>query len=123
MKQTIKFIAKMIVAAIVAMIVALGVEAMGFGYRFGFVSVFMCVAIGVAALLGAFNVTDKAHYDSIRHYDGRRSYNQAAIFVGTACLFIGSPKECEQVLDDLWHRGVQAEVTELTENDVDFNIL
>lgn len=123
MKQTIKFIGKIIVAAAVAMGVALGVDALGIGYRFGFVTVFVCTAIGVALALGAFDVKQKgSRFDSIRHYDGRRSYGQAAIMVGTACLFIGTPKDCDELCDDLWHRGVQAEVTELT-GDETFNIL
>ena len=64
---------------------------------------------------------EPSRYDSIKHKSGIK-YNQAAIFVGTACLFIGSPDECDEVVDDLWHRGVQAEVTQLT-GDEHFNVL
>lgn len=59
-------------------------------------------------------------YDTIRHKTG--NYGQAAIFVGTACLFVGAPKECDDLADDLWHRGIQCEVSELTGDEV-FDIL
>lgn len=125
MKQTFRFIVKILVAAIVAACVALGVDALGIGYEYGFVTVFVCVAIGMALVLGAFDMKQRKEsgYDSIRHYDGRRSYGQAAVFIGASCLFMGTPKECEDMTDDLWHRGVQAEFKMLTENDVEFNIL
>ena len=60
-------------------------------------------------------------YDSIRHKTGR-NYGQAAVFIGTACLFIGTPKECDDLADDLWHRGIQCEVSELT-GDETFDII
>jgi len=60
-------------------------------------------------------------YDSIRHKMGR-NYGQAAVFIGTACLFIGTPEECDNVCDDMWHYGQQAEVRALT-GDETFNIL
>ena len=53
-------------------------------------------------------------YGSIRHYDGRRNYGQAAVFIGTAAIFVGTPQECEDVADDLWHYAQQAEVRTLT---------
>ena len=64
---------------------------------------------------------EPSKYDSIKHKTGR-NYGQAAIFVGTACLFMGTPKECKELCDDLWHRGIHAEVTEVTEG-MEFNIL
>lgn len=51
-----------------------------------------------------------------------RNYGQAAIIVGGACLFMGEPKECEELCDELWHRGVQAEVLEQLTGEV-FNVL
>lgn len=56
----------------------------------------------------------KKKYDSIRHKMGGRTYGQAAVFIGTACLFIGEPNECWELADDLWHHAQQAEVRALT---------
>lgn len=119
--KTIKFIVKILVAAIVAACVALGVEAMGVGYEYGFVTVFFATSIGVAALLGAFRDEGRkgTRYTSIK--DAAR-YGQAAIFLGTACLYIGEPKECEQLADDLWHRGQQVHVDAVTDG-MDINVL
>lgn len=64
----------------------------------------------------------KSRYDSIRHYDGRRNYGQAAVFIGTACLFMGTPQECDEMADDLWHYGQQVEVKTLT-GEESFDIL
>lgn len=122
MKQTFRFIVKIMVAAIVAACVTLAVEAMGVGYEYGFVTVFFATAIGVAALLGAFDMSaikrDMKH-TSIK--DAAR-YGQAAIFLGTACLFVGEPKECEELADDLWHRGQQVHVEENIDG-MDINVL
>ena len=122
MKQTFRFIVKIMVAAIVAACVALAVDAMGIGYQYGFVTVFFATAIGVAALLGAFDMSaikrDMKH-TSIK--DAAR-YGQAAIFVGTACVFMGSVDDCDELADDLWHYGQQAEVRQLTD-ETEFNIL
>lgn len=112
MKQTFIFIGKIMVAAMVAMGVALGVDALGVGYEYGFVTVFVCVAIGVAALLGAFREEGRK----------RARYGQAAIFLGTACLYIGEPKECKQLADDLCHRGQQVHVDAVTDG-MDINVL
>ena len=60
-------------------------------------------------------------YD-IKHKMGRRSYGNAAVFIGTACLFVGTPQECEDVCDDMWHYGQQAEVRALTGDEI-FDIL
>lgn len=78
--------------------------------------VFVCIIAGdIKAILRSMRGSGK--YDSIRH-----KYGQAAIFVGTACLFIGTPNECDELADDLWHRGQQAEVRALTGDEV-FDIL
>ena len=53
-------------------------------------------------------------YDSIRHNAGRKNYGHAAVFLGAACIFIGTPKECEDMCQDLWHYGQQVRVDELT---------
>lgn len=119
--KTIKFIVKIMVAAMVAACVALAVDAMGIGYEYGFVTVFFATAIGVAALLGAFREEGRknARYTSIK--DAAR-YGQAAIFLGTAAIFVGTPKECEEVADDLWHYAQQVHVDKVTE-ETDFNVL
>jgi hypothetical protein len=44
------------------------------------------------------------------------------VFIGTACLFIGAPKQCDDLCDDLWHHGQQAEVRALT-GDETFDII
>ena len=89
--------------------------------------VVICAYFGVTILtmlaLGAFDEREESKHDSIRHYDGRRNYGQAAVFIGTACLFMGTPEQCEDVADDLWHHGQQARVEMLTGDEVDFNIL
>jgi hypothetical protein len=76
------------------------------------------IAGDIKAILRSMRGSGK--YDTIRHKTG--NYGQAAIFVGTACLFVGAPKECDELADDLWHRGIQCEVSELTGNEV-FDIL
>lgn len=81
--------------------------------------VFVCIIAGdIKAILRSMRGSGK--YDTIRHKTG--NYGQAAIFVGTACLFVGAPKECDDLADDLWHRGIQCEVSELTGDEV-FDIL
>lgn len=59
--------------------------------------------------------------ENIKHRTGR-SYGQAAVFVGTACLFIGAPQQCDDLCDDLWHHGQQAHVEQLT-SETEFNII
>ena len=76
------------------------------------------IAGDIKAILRSMRGSGK--YDTIRHKTG--NYGQAAIFVGTACLFIGTPNECDELADDLWHRGQQAEVRALTGDEV-FDIL
>ena len=80
------------------------------------------IAGDIKAILRSMRGSGK--YDSIRHKAGSRSrnYGHAAIFLGTACLFVGTPQECEDVCDDLWHWGQQVDVRTLT-GEEDFEIL
>ena len=125
MKQTIKFIFVAIVSAVVAMVagaIALAV----FNYEWAGVAAFFGIAILCAMVLGAFDDParkEQGKYDSIRHYDGRRNYGQAAVFIGTACIFMGTPKECEDVCDDMWHNAQQAHMEMLSGEETEFNIL
>lgn len=120
MKQTIRFIVLGIVAAIMgfaAMFVAIAFDASD---KVAIMSYFGVASI-VAVALGVFRYEGK---DAVRHTsikDAAR-YGQAAIFVGTACLFTGTPNECDELADDLWHRGVQCNVSEINGNEV-FEIL
>lgn len=82
---------------------------------------FFCVGIMVSAALGVFDMPERTKHDSIRHKTGR-NYGQAAIFVGTACLFMGTPQECDDLCDDLWHHGQQARVEMLTGEET-FNVI
>lgn len=83
---------------------------------------YLSVGILTMLALGAFDERDRkgTKYDSI-HKTGQ-NYGQAAVFIGTACLFIGTPKDCEELTDDLWHQGVQCKWDELTGNET-FEIL
>lgn len=77
--------------------------------------VFVWIIAGdIKAILRSMRGSGK--YDSIRHKAGSRSrsYGHAAIFLGTACLFIGTQKECDARADDLWHWGQQVDVRPLT---------
>ena len=121
MKQTIRFIVLGIAAALVgfaAMSIAIAFDAsdgVAIGTYFG-------VAVAIVLALGMFDMGAKR--DSIKHTsikDAAR-YGEAAIFIGTACLFTGTPQECEDVCDDMWHYGQQAEVRALT-GDETFDIL
>lgn len=121
--KTMRFIGVVVLSAAIAFTVAYFVSGDSLE-KFGIIGIGLAMLI--AAIMGAFDMNEKkdgTKYDSIRHYDGRRNYGQAAVFIGTACLFMGTPQECEDMTDDLWHRGVQAEFKMLTENDVDFNVL
>ena len=123
MKQTIKFIAIIALSAVVAFGIGVGVLALT-GSANAFVSVSIFGAIAIALAMGAFDAKGKKQsvHDTIRHRSGIK-YNNAAILVGGACLFMGTPAECEKLCDDLWHRGVQAEVAQLTGNEETFNVL
>lgn len=80
------------------------------------------VAILLSLVLGVFDVKQRAKHTSIKDKAGR-SYGQAAVFVGTACLFIGTQTECDERADDLWHYGVQADVQQLTGEETQFDII
>ena len=83
--------------------------------------VFVCIIVSdIRAIWHSIMGTN--NYESIKHRTGR-NYGQAAIIVGGACLFMGEPKECEELCDDLWHRGVQAEVQQLTGEETQFDII
>lgn len=122
MKKNIKFIGIIIVAALVgfaAMCVAIAFDASD---KVAIMSYFG-VAVAIALALGAFDMS--AIKRGMKHTsikDAAR-YGQAAIFVGTACLFMGTQQECDDLCDDLWHRGVQCEVGNLTGEETSFNIL
>ena len=80
------------------------------------------VGIAVSALLGVYDMPERTKHDSIRH-KAERNYGQAAIFVGTACVFMGTLQECDDLCDDLWHHGQQARVEMLTGEETSFNII
>ena len=121
MKKTFRFIVKVFVAAIVAGFMAYVLIAHDASDN-AVIITFFCVAIAIAAVLGVFDmgaIKRNIKHTSIK--DAAR-YGQAAIFVGTACLFIGEPKECDELADDLWHSGIQCKVDSLTGGEV-FNVL
>ena len=82
----------------------------------------VCIAIMVAAMLGVFDERKESKHESIKHYDGRRNYGQAAVFIGAACIFMGTPQECEDVADDLWHYAQQVHV-EMLDGEETFEVL
>jgi hypothetical protein len=112
---------KMIVAAIVAVFMACLLIMHGASDNAVIVTMFATV-IAVSALLGVYDMPERTKHDTIRHKTGR-NYGQAAIFVGTACVFMGTPQECDDLCDDLWHYGQQARVEMLTGEETSFNIL
>ena len=115
---------KMIVAAIVGLMLAAWADEHHVGYRYAFVSVYLFGSVVVYyAIEGIISIVKRgrnSRYESIRPQ--RRDYGQAAIFVGTACLFMGTPQECDDLADDLWHHGQQARVEMLTGEET-FNVL
>jgi len=115
-----KTFVKMMLAAIVA--VGMGVVAIAYGASDNTVIVTMFgTVIAVSALLGLYDISEPTRHDSIRHKTGRNC-GQAAIFVGTACLFIGTSHECDELCEDLWHHGQQARVEILTGEET-FNVI
>lgn len=83
-----------------------------------------CIGIMVAAIMGVFDEPAKREdikHDSIRK--AGRNYGQAAVFIGTACIFMGTPQECEDVCDDLWHYAQQVHVEVLDGEETTFEIL
>ena len=71
----------MIVATVVAMGVALWVDAMGIGYRYGFVSVYFFGSVGIYYVLDTIDTRMKRkqtdRFDSIKHRMGM-DYKKAA---------------------------------------------
>ena len=112
--KTIKFIGIIIVAAIVGLLLAAWADEHHVGYRYAFVAIYLFGSIAVYYciewVIAALTRSKQTRFDTIRHKTGGRSYGQAAIFVGAACVFMGTPKDCEELADDLWHHGQQAEV-------------
>ena len=110
--KKMSFIAKFIVAFIIATFAV----AMCIRYDASD-KVIICTYFGVGILamlaMGAFDMPAKKERKHTSIKDAAR-YGQAAIFVGTAAIFIGTPQECEDVCDNLWHLGQQAEVRALT---------
>jgi hypothetical protein len=115
-----KTFAKMIVAAIVAVFMARVLIMHGASDNLVICTLF-ATGIAVSGLLGVFDMPERTKHDSIRHKTGR-NYGQAAVFIGTACLFVGTPQECDDLCDDLWHHGQQARVEMLTGEET-FNVI
>ena len=110
--KTIKFIGIVIVAALVgfaAMFVAIAFDASD---KVAIAAYFIVTTV-VAVAMGALREDGRkvTRHTSIK--DAAR-YGQAAIFVGTACLFIGTPQECEELADSLQHHAQPVRVDSLT---------
>lgn len=121
-----KTIVKIIVAAMVGLMLAAWADEHHVGYRYAFVSVYLFGSVVVYyAIEGiiAFIRRRQAERDDIIKFRRSMNYRQAAVFVGTACLFIGTQTECDERADDLWHYGVQAEVQQLTGEETQFDVM
>ena len=122
MKKNIKFIGIIIVAALVgfaAMCIAIAFDASD---KVAITSYFS-VAIAIALALGVFDMSaEKRDMKHTTIKDAARNYGQAAVFIGTACLFIGTPQECEELADDMQHYAQPVRVDTLT-GDMEFDIL
>lgn len=115
MKKTIIDIVKIMVAAMVAM----GVVCVLIAHDASDGAILMTgllVAGGVSTALGVFKEQAHKIYNrfDIRRREGGRSYGQAAIFIGTACIFMGTPQDAAELADDLQHYAQNARVVELT---------
>lgn len=83
---------------------------------------YVVTAIAMCGVLGVFDmgaIKRNMKHTSIK--DASR-YGQAAIFVGTACLFIGESNECDELADSMQHYAQQAKVRALT-GDETFEVL
>lgn len=121
-----KTIIKIIVAAMVGLFLAAWSDEHHVGYRYGFVAVYFFGSIVVYyAIEGIISMwrkrNSKMHYDTIKFRKGM-DYKQAAVFIGTACLYLGTQQQCDELCDDLWHHGQQAHVQVLDGNET-FDIL
>ena len=75
---------------------------------------YLSVGILTMLVLGAFDMSAiKRNMKHTKIKDAAR-YGQAAIFVGTACLFIGEPNECDELADDMQHYAQQVKARALT---------
>lgn len=115
-------IVKMLVAVIVATFMA-GVLIMHDASDNAVLSVYFFGTIGLCLVLGVFDVKKRKDVKHTSIKDATRNYGQAAVFIGTACLFMGTLTECDELCDDLWHYGQQAEVRELTGEETEFNVI
>ena len=114
MKKNIKFIGIIMVAALMgfaAMFVSIAFDASD---KVAIMSYFG-VAVIAALVLGAFDM------GAIKRNMKHTSIKDAARY-GQAAIFVGTPQECEDVCDDMWHYGQQTEVRALT-GDETFDIL
>lgn len=122
MKKTFKTMALMVLSACIGVVVLMGTVMLDWSDN-------ACIALAFAAaivsglVMGVYDMEEKRQRgcDSIRPQ--RRDYGQAAVFVGTACLLIGTPEQCDDIADDLWHHGQQARVEMLTGEETQFDIL
>ena len=122
MKTLFKTIYQVIVSMTMAFVGAMLCIHFEIGYWAAPIVAFFAFAIVGALITGVFDVREESKYESINHYNGRRNYGQAAVFIGTAAIFMGTPKQCEDVADDLWHYGQQSDVRMLSGNET-FNVL
>ena len=122
--KTIKFIAKVMVAAIVGLLLAAWADEHHVGYRYGFVAIYLFGSVAVYYciewVIAALTRRKQARFDTIRHKMGGRSYGQAAIYIGTACVFMGTPQQCDELADDLQHYAQQVRVDTI---DGEFDVL
>ena len=119
--KAFRFIGLVIVAALVGFAVMCVAIAFDASDKVAIMSYFGA-AIAIAALLGVFDMgAQKRDMKHTSIKDAAR-YGQAAIFIGTACLFTGTPQQCDELCDDLWHHGQQAHVQVLDGNET-FDIL
>lgn len=127
--KTIGFIVKIIVAAMAAMWLAAWADEHHVGYRYGFVTVYFCGSIvvyyAIEAVVGIVRRYRRrqAEREDIIKFRRSMNYGQAAVFIGTACMFIGTADECDNVCQDMWHWGQQAEVRQLSGEETSFDIL
>lgn len=123
--KTLKTILLWMLSFAVSMAMAAGV-AMWTDNDNAVVCMFFFAPIVMALLFGLFDVATRNAMRGGKHEGVRpqkRSYGHAAVFIGTACLFIGAPQQCDDLADGLWHHGQQAEVRELTGEEQAFDIL
>ena len=124
MKKFIKTIYQVVVSMAMAFVGAVMCIQFNVGYYWAPLVAFMCCALIGALVTGVFDdAPEQSSYDSIRHYNGRKNYGQAAVFLGSACVFMGTLSDCEDVADDLWHNAQQARVEMLDGEETTFEVL